>query len=114
MNAYRWLLPVSVAVCLLVGASPADEPKKEVPSAFKEYVAIYTKSDPKRRVILHQPKVKQLGDRAFLVGTPVEYFADPRGLTPEKALVRWIVLAEVLEMYEFDDVKGYQLLQFFP
>jgi len=93
-----------------VRASPADAPKKEVLSTFKEYVAIYTKSDPKLRVILLQPKVKQLGDRAFLVGTPVEYVADPRGLTPHKALVRWIALAEVLEMYEFDDVKGYQLL----
>src|SRR5262245_47735771 len=107
MNTFRWLLPVSVAVCLLARASPADEPKKEVPPAFKEYVGIYTKSDPKLLIILQHPTVKQLGDRAFLVGTPVQVASTSEEpgiiLEPDKAIVRWIALAEVLAMYEFDD-----------
>jgi hypothetical protein len=114
MSTFRWLLPVSVALCLLVRVSPADEPKKEVPPAFKEYVGIYTKSDPKVLIILQQPKVKQLGDRAFLVGTPVHVVAisEEPGvmLEPNKVIVRWIALAEVLAMYEFDDAKGYRRL----
>jgi hypothetical protein len=98
----------------LYGLRLETSQRRRLHPAFKQYVGIYTKNKPKHQVILQQPKVKQLGDRAFLVGTPVEYASNfvekPNSrLTPEKEVIRWIALSEVVEMYEFDDIKGYQI-----
>jgi hypothetical protein len=107
----------SVCVLSLVGivagraAQKEGGKKVEKPPVFKEYVSINIKSNPPTPVILQHAKVKQLGDRTFVVGTPVRVtliLEQPKArLIPDKAFVRWIALAEVVEMYEFDDVKGY-------
>jgi hypothetical protein len=107
------LSALSIAPPLLAPCSFADEAKEARPT-FKQYVGVYTRSSPKHQVILQQLKVRRLGDRDFLVGTPVEYETgfteEPKSrLTASKAVVKWIALAEVIGMYEFDDIRGYRL-----
>ena len=112
MTPYRWILLPLIGGCLLVLPSSAEEPKKESPAFTKQYLGIFTRSAPKQQIIIQHAKLRQLGGRTFLVGTSVKYdsrFVDPKDrLEPNKAVVRWVLLAEVIEMYEFDDVAGYQ------
>jgi hypothetical protein len=112
MSSFRWFLLLSIGLCLLVTPSSAVEQKKEEPPGFKkQYVGIFTKSSPKQQVILRQPTLRQLGDRAFLVGTSMTYdgrLEYKQRLSEDKPIIRWVALTEVIEMYEFDNINEYR------
>ena len=112
MSSFPSSLLLSIALCLLATPSSAVEPKKEESPGFKkQYVGIFTKSSPKQQVILRQPTLRQLGDRAFLVGTSVNYDARlefKKRLSEDRPIVRWVALTEVIEMYEFDNIDEYR------
>ncbi len=93
-----------VLVCL-AGSAPANDPKTDAP-ALKKYVGVYTRSQPKTQLILQNPKIRLLANRPFLVGTPVNYLPADEELQPFKNAVRWVAWEEVIEFYEFDNVRG--------
>jgi hypothetical protein len=85
----------------------AQEPKKEKP-ALKKYVGVYTKTYPKKQIILQDPKIRQLGNHTFLVGTPVGVSMNGTKFTPKQGVSWSVALSEVIEFYEFSVVKGFQ------
>jgi hypothetical protein len=102
------LLPSLLAFIVTGTHSSAQEPKKEAPAAFKQYLGVYTKSFPQQQIVLQHARVTKRGDRTFLVGTPVAVEENSTRLTANKDVVWWVALAEVAEFYEFDDLKGYR------
>jgi hypothetical protein len=102
----RWRLPAFLVLVVLAAPTPGQEAKKD-DSTFKQYLGIYTKNTP-QQIVLKGVKLKQLGDRSFLVGTPVVVEDDATRLTARTGVVWWVGLSEVTEFYEFDDVRGYR------
>jgi len=104
-----YLLLLSLIALLAISApSFAQEPKKEASPAFKQYLGVYTKNAPQQQIVLQHAKIKQLGDRTFLVGTPVAVKENSTKLEARKDVVWWIALSEVTEFYEFEEVRGYR------
>src|SRR5262249_47029961 len=104
----RVFLPTLFALLAISAHSSAQPQQPQKPFAFKQYLGVYTKSSPQEQIILQGAKIHQLGDRAFLLGTPVAVEENSTKLTANKDVNWWIALAEVTEFYEFDDIKGYR------
>jgi hypothetical protein len=100
-----------LACALLVAAATlapaAGQEKKDDAGRFKAYVGVYTRHSA-QQLVLKNPAVKQLGDRSFLVGTPVDVEDNGTRLTARTGTVWWVGLSEVTEFYEFDDARGYR------
>jgi hypothetical protein len=81
---------------------------KKDPPELKKYVGLYTRTQPKAQLILLSPKMREMAGRRFLVGTPVEYVPDRTDpeLRPFKNAVRWVAWEEIIEFYEFENVRG--------
>jgi hypothetical protein len=117
------LLPFGHTVVGFPAAPPkveaAPAPAQPTAPEFKEYLGIWLKGTPDKQVVLQGAKFKRLGNHDFIVGTPVTFTLDDRPRTPRDdsprefkvhahaKIVLWIPLAEVLEMYEFEDGTGY-------
>jgi hypothetical protein len=97
---------LALGACVLLTGTAATQEKKDDSARFKQYVGVYTRDKP--QLVLKSPAVRQLGDRSFLVGTPVEVEENATRLTPRAGIVWWVALAEVTEFYEFDDARGYR------
>ena len=95
-----------LACSILAGPAAAQDGKKDDAAKFKQYVGVYTRNQP--QLVLKNPAVRQLGDRSFLVGTPVDVEENATRLTARTGVVWWVALAEVTEFYEFDDARGYK------
>ena len=102
------LLPAMIGLVAINAYSSTQGPKKDGTAAFKRYVGVYTKKFPLQQMVLQNARIKQLGNRAFLVGTPVGEANNSRKLTTRNSVVWWLPLSEVTEFYEFDDSKGYR------
>jgi hypothetical protein len=112
MRTSRTVLELLLIAALLQRATAsADEPKREAAPEFKNLLAVSVKGRGKTPVILKDVRVRQLGERAFLVGTPCEYVVDKDkgqvSLQPDMEIVRWLPVGEVAEFYEFKDYDGY-------
>jgi hypothetical protein len=107
VSTQQFLLAVVALVAFSTrGYAQPQQPQK--PVAFKQYLGVYTKSSPQQQIVLESARIHQLGDRTFLLGTPVAVEENSTKLTARKGVIWWIALAEVTEFYEFDDVKGYR------
>jgi hypothetical protein len=97
-----------IGLVMITCCSAQDAKKESAPPMFKKYLGIYTKNSPQQQLILHDATVKYIGERAFLVGAPVLLEENSTKVTVNKDVRRWVALSEVVEFYEFEDLKGYR------
>jgi hypothetical protein len=101
----RWAFAFPLALVVCTAGIAQD--KKDDSSRFKQYVGVYTRHSA-QQLVLKNPAIRQLGDRSFLVGTPVDVEENATRLTARSGVVWWVGLSEVTEFYEFDDARGYR------